>query len=139
MKLFEYKRIALGSVLAGALVATPALAHGPRYSSDDTSQSYSYSWNDDTFSSGQGNSFTSTEESPQSSNDSNPAPTPESNLNAMNDRLQRDRDRLAADLRSGASDGQIAEDQRMIEMDQQGMHETIAFNGDGTVVVIPGS
>jgi outer membrane murein-binding lipoprotein Lpp len=133
MKLCEYKRIALGSVLAGALVATPALAHGPGYSSDDTSRSYSYSSNDE------GNSFTSNEEHPQMSNDSNPAPTPESDLNAMNDQLQRDRDQLAEDLRTGASDDQIAQDQRAIEMDRQGTQETVAFNGDGTVVVIPGS
>jgi hypothetical protein len=56
----------------------------------------------------------------------------------MHERLNQDRDQLAQDMRNGASDDQIAEDERAIEQDQQAL-EMVAFNGDGSVVVIPGS
>src|SRR5262249_12346724 len=83
------------------------------------------------------NSFAPTnEESPQFSNDSNPAPIPDQT--AMNEQLQRDQDRLAEDMRNGASDEQLAEDRSAIDQDRQAL-DTVAFNGDGTVTVIPGS
>lgn len=155
MKKYAYKTFALGGILAGSLIAAPsAFAHGgARYSSDDMSQSYTwsgdayggtYSSNGDTYSSSDvpssdENSFaTSNEENPQFSNDSNPAPIPQSDQTALNERLQRDQDTLAQDMRNGASDDQIAEDQRAIDQDQQEL-DLVAFNGDGTVAVMPGS
>src|SRR3954453_6364412 len=138
---YGYKAFALGGIVAGSLIASPAVfAHGGRYSSnEDTTQSYA--WSGDTYSSNDTqrsdeNSFS--DESPQMSNDSDPAPTREPDRTAMNQQLQQDQEKLDQDLRSGASDDQIAQDQRAIELDQQGMHESVAFNGDGTVVVIPG-
>jgi hypothetical protein len=134
---YTYKTFALGGILAGSLIAAPAaFAHGDRYSSN-TSQSYAwiddtYSSSSDRFSSSDENSFQSNYETSQMSNDSEP------DQNVLS-RLERDRDKLARDLSSGASDDQIAQDQRAIEIDEQGMHETVAFTGDGTVVVIPGS
>jgi hypothetical protein len=137
MKVYGYKTFALGGILAGSLMATPAaFAHGgARYSSsDDTPQSYG--WSGDTYSSTNDNSFNT--ENPQFSNDSNPAPTASSNQMAM-DQLERDRQKLEQDMRSGASDQQIAEDQRAIELDQQRIQEGVAFTGEGGVVVTPGS
>ncbi|HKA31624.1 MAG TPA: hypothetical protein VKH64_00315 [Candidatus Binatia bacterium] len=141
MKKYGYKTFALGGILAGSLIAAPAaFAHGGRYSSsDDTSESYA--WSGDTSSrdmqSSDRNSFAPTnEESPQFSNDSNPAPIPDQT--AMNEQLQRDQDRLAEDMRNGASDEQLAEDRSAIDQDRQAL-DTVAFNGDGTVTVIPGS
>jgi hypothetical protein len=142
MRVYGYKTVALGGILAGSLIAAPAaFAHGgARYSTrDDTSQSYA--WSGDTYSSSNtfstyDNSFD--EENPQFSNDSNPAPTSGSNQMAM-DRLQRDREKLEQDRRSGASDQQIAGDERAIEMDQQRIQEGVAFTGEGGVVVTPGS
>ncbi|HEY1269915.1 MAG TPA: hypothetical protein VGH16_21840 [Candidatus Binatia bacterium] len=128
--------------MAGSLIAAPAaFAHGGRYSSSgDTSQSYAWSGDTysspNTFSSDNGGSFSN--ENPQFSNDSNPAPIPESGQSAMNERLQRDQDKLAEDMRNGASGDQIAEDQRAIEQDRQDLG-LVAFNGDGTVIVTPGS
>ncbi len=130
----------LGGILAGSLIAAPAaFAHGgAKYSSD---MSQSYAWNDETASPSfnSENSFNSNDENPQFSNDSNPAPIRQSDQSAMNERLRRDQDRLDEDMRNGASDEQIAEDRRAIELDQQGSQDSVAFNGDGTVVVIPGS
>src|SRR5581483_4919206 len=109
MKKYGYKTFAVGGILAGSLIAAPAaFAHGGRYSSSgDTSQG--------TFSSDNGRSFS--DENPQFSNDSNPAPIPEPDQTAMNDQLQQDQEKLDQDLRSGASNEQIAEDQRAIELD----------------------
>lgn len=131
---YAYKTFALGGILAGSLIAAPAYAHGDKYSSGgDTSRSSSYSWNGDTFSSSdEGSSFSLNDESPQSANDSDPE-------SVGMDQLHRDRENLARDLSSGASDDQIARDQRAIEMDQRGTQDSVAFNGDGTVVFIPGS
>ncbi len=139
MKIHGYKTFALGGILAGSLIAAPeAFAQGGRYSSSgDTSRSYA--WSDtspETFSSDNGNSFT--EENPQFSNDSNPAPSERPDRTAMNQQLQQDQDKLQQDLRSGASEEQIAEDLRAIELDRQAMQDTVAFNNDGTVVVRPG-
>ena len=148
MKKYGYKSFALGGILAGSLIAAPSVfAHGGRYSNNGETSSQAYSWNDETasptggaYSSDNGNSFSTNEENPQSSNDSNPYPNSnESDRTAMNDQLQQDQDKLAEDMRSGASDDQIAEDQRAIELDQQQMQESVAFNGDGTVTVTPGS
>ncbi|HEY1372994.1 MAG TPA: hypothetical protein VGH50_11035 [Candidatus Binatia bacterium] len=142
MKKYGYKTFAVGGNLAGSLIAAPAaFAHGGRYSSSgDTSQSYAWTGgtnsSPDTFSSDNGGSFSN--ESPQFSNDSNPAPTGQSDQNAMNDQLQQDQDKLQQDLRSGASNDQIAEDQRAIELDQQGMQDSVA-SGERDVVVTPGS
>ena len=147
MKKYGYKTFALGGILAGSLIAAPSVfAHGGKYlNSGDTSSSSSYSWNDetaspsDTYSSDNSGSFSSNEENPQFSNDSNPAPIPESDRTAMNDQLQQDQDKLNQDMSNGASNDQIAEDQRAIELDQQQMQDSVAFNGDGTVTVTPGS
>ena len=129
----------LGGILVGSLIAAPAaFAHGGAKYSSDTSQSYA--WNDETASPSFNteNSFSSNDENPQFSNDSNPAPIPQSDQSAMNEQLRRDQDRLDEDMRNGASDQQIAEDQRAIELDQQGSQDSVAFNGDGTVAVRPG-
>jgi hypothetical protein len=141
MKKYDYKTFALGGILAGSLIAAPAaLAHGGGYSSSgDTSQSYARSGDTnsspDTFSSDNGGSFP--KENPQFSNDSNPAPTGQSDQTAMNERLQQDQEKLQQDLRSGASDDQIAEDQRAIEQDQQGMQDSTASRDTG-VPMTPG-
>jgi hypothetical protein len=147
MKKYGYKTVALGGILAGSLIAAPSVsAHGGKYLNSGETSSQSYSWNDetasptsDTFSSDNSNSFSSNDENPQFSNDSNPYPNSnESDRTAMHERLNQDRDQLAQDMRNGASDDQIAEDERAIEQDQQAL-EMVAFNGDGSVVVIPGS
>ena len=149
MKKYDCKTFALGGILAGSLIAAPqAFAHGGKYlNSGETSSSSSYSWNDetasptrDTFSSDNGSSFSSNDENPQFSNDSNPYPNSnESNRTAMSEQLERDQGKLNEDMRNGASDDEIVQDQRSIELDQQQMQDRVAFNGDGTVVVIPGS
>jgi|GEM_PF-2426217 hypothetical protein len=140
MKKYGYKTFAVGGILAGSLIAAPAaFAHGGRYSSSgDTSQSYAWSGDTSqgTFSSDNGRSFS--DENPQFSNDSNPAPIPEPDQTAMNDQLQQDQEKLDQDLRSGASNEQIAEDQRAIELDQQGMQDSMA-SGETSVIVTPGS
>jgi len=128
MRKYGFKTFALGGIVAGSLIAAPsAFAHGGKYSnSGETSSSSSYSWNGET-----GRSSSETNVYPNSERS-------QSDQIAMDEQLRRDRDKLAEDMRNGASDEQIAEDQRAIEQDRQEL-DLIAFNGDGTVVVIPGS
>jgi len=128
----------LGGILAGSLIAAPAaFAHGGRYSSSED-MSQSYAWNGDTTPSDQ-NSFAPTnEESPQFSNDPNPAPTPQSypeEFQTAINRLRQDRDKLQQDLNSGASDDQIAQDQRALMMDQQSAQDKLSSD----YVTVPGS